>query len=91
VAKLIVLFDDPVLGTNEQRLGYVRRAFAGTKWQIGLDVVEPASALRAIAFAGDGAVFCVTSSMVHYVEATHHAAPISRDALIGRANLDRNT
>ena len=91
VTKLIVLFDDPIPWTNEQRLGYVRRAFAGTKWQLGLDAAEPASSLRAIAFGQDGAVFCVTSSTVHYVEATHLAALIAHDAVIGRASLERNT
>ena len=91
MAKLIVLFDDPIPWTNDQRLGYVRQAFAGTKWQSGLDAVGPASALRAITFAEDGAVVCVTSSTLHYTEATHLAALIAHDVVLGRANTNSPT
>ena len=88
VAKLIVLFDEPIPWTNDQRMAYVRQAFAGTKWQAGLDAVGPASALRAITFATDGAVVCVTSSTLHYTEATHLAALVAHDDVLRRASLN---
>jgi hypothetical protein len=91
VAKLIVLFDDPIPWTNDQRLGYVRQAFAGTKWQAGLDAMRPASALRAITFAADGAVVCVTSSTIHYTEATHLAAMVAHDLMLWRASSNGRT
>ena len=91
VAKLIVLFDEPVPWSNEQRLSYVRQAFTGTKWQAGLDAAGPASALRAITFNNDGTVVCVTSSTAHYTEATHLAALIAHYILLERGGADRHT
>jgi hypothetical protein len=82
VAKLIVLFDEPVPWDNVQRLDHVRHAFRGTSWELGLRAIQSVSQLRAMRFSPDGTVSTVVSATVHYTEATHLAAIICHDHVL---------